>query len=126
MSISYYIPIHRNDSNLYQISVMIGNMLLPIRGRFTKFIHPNRNIRLSGCYVDSLTVQTYFADLVQLILPSKNLDLVSHLSLVLQDPDRYNGSDLVQNMSLDLHVVDVLDCILVINIVQTIPFVSLL
>ena len=26
MSISYYIPIHRNDLNLYQISVMIGNM----------------------------------------------------------------------------------------------------
>src|SRR6185436_20264802 len=118
MSISYYIPIHRNDSNLYQISVMIGNMLLPIRGRFTKFIHPNRNIRLSGCYVDSLTVQTYFADLVQLYITIKNLDLVSHLSLhvVLLEYDRYNGSDLVQNMILDLHVVDVLDCILVINI----------
>ena len=106
---------------------MIGNMLLPIRGRFTKFIHPNRNIRLSGCYVDSLTVQTYFADLVQLYTTIKNLDLVSHLSLhvVLLEHDRYNGSDLVQNMNLDLHVVDVLDCILVINIIQTTSFVSL-
>jgi hypothetical protein len=42
------------------------------------------------------------------------------------DYDRYNGSDLVQNMILDLHVVDVLDCILVINIGQTTSFVSLL
>ena len=58
----------------------------------------------------------------------KNLDLESHLSLnlVLLAHDRYNGSDLVKNMILDLHVVDVLDCILVINIGQTTSSVSLL
>jgi len=105
---------------------MIGNMLLPIRGRFTKFIHPNRNIRMSGCYV------VYGSNLFCRSSPThitiKNLDLVSHLSLpvVLLDYDRYNGSDLVQNMILDLHVVDVLDCILVINIGQMTSFVSLL
>ena len=72
-------------------------------------------------------VQTYFAELVQLIYHQKfGFGVSSSLHVMLLDHDRYNGSDLVQNMILDLHVVDVLDCILVIIIGQTTSFVSLL